>query len=251
MKTFSLCHTTARLPRGWIRAYEDWMKKADRPFDIEYILAVDADRVLELDHPRHLPVKDIDRTQARLVVNHGRKSAAIGWNAASEASTGRFLISVADDWFPPEHWDTELLEAIPSLDGEYVLDVDNSEGSYPLLPFSLMTRAYYDRLRRDYGYAGFFYPEYFGFFADCEFTDLARQDRVVVNARHLKFEHRAPAAGTAEWVKDGVYGWQARPEAMDTGKRVYMRRIRELGIRHPGFIPLDFRNFIAEEALCS
>jgi hypothetical protein len=235
----SLCHSTARLPRGWIPACEDWMKKADNPTRVEYVLAVDKDRILELSFPPKAPVYDIDKSAARLTLNYGRKCAVDGWNAAAKASRGQLLISVADDWFPPEHWDTELLKCVPSLQGEYVLDVDNGENSFPLLPFSLLTRRYYDRLIRDYGYAGFFYPEYFGMMADCEFTDLARRDGVVINARHLKFKHEAPAKDSPAWKADATYQWQQRREAVETGNRVYIRRVKELGITRPRFVPSE------------
>lgn len=227
--TFSLCHTTARLPNGWQSANAEWFDKCDNPAALEYILCIDQ------GHP--VGSWRDGKHSVTVVVNHGRKCAVDGWNHTSQMATGKFLISVSDDWFPPEHWDTELLNAIPDLKGEYVIDVDNGEKSYPLLPFSLLTRAYYERLFREYGYEGFFYPGYFGMMADCEFTDLARRDRVVIDARHLKFEHRAPAKGSPEWKADPVYQWQQREEAVRTGKRVYMRRIRELGITSPGFIP--------------
>lgn len=239
----SLCHTTARLPRGWMRAHEVWMKRADKPTRIQYILTVDSDRLLELEHPRGSTVRDVDKANVRLVMNRKRHCAVDGWNAASRAATGDLLISVSDDWFPPEHWDTMMLDLIPDIRGEYVLDVDNQDGSFPLLPFSLLTRGYYNRLINQYGYEGFFYPGYFGMMADCEFTDLARQDGVVIDARHMKFVHlnpergSSPNSGTTDW--DDTYRWQRRDEAINTGKEVYIRRVKELGIKHPSFLPVE------------
>jgi hypothetical protein len=239
----SLCHSTARLPNGWIKAYQDWMRKADKPWLIEYVLGVDEARLNELLFSRDT-VPQVDKTKAILAVNVLRQCAVDGWNATVRKSSAPLLFTVSDDWFPPEHWDTALLKAIPDLDGDYVVDVDNQDGSYPLLPFSILTRGYLNRLMQEYGYSGFFYREYFGMMADCEFTDLARQDRVVVDARYLKFTHVNPEndgqkanAGTAEW--DDVYRWQRRPEATQRGKEVYVRRVQQLRIKKPGFVPLE------------
>ena len=132
--TFSLCHTTARLPDGWRKAAQDWRDKCDNPGDVEHILVTD-----EPFRPESLPFAD-----TKLVVNKGRRCAVDGWNTSAAHSTGKFLITVADDWFPCEHWDTELLKRIPDLDGEYVVEID-AGGDPGLLTFSLLTRPYYNR----------------------------------------------------------------------------------------------------------
>jgi hypothetical protein len=262
----SLCHSTARLPVGWIEAHRTWLNRADAPAQIEYVLAVDHDRLLELEHPKGETIRDIDKANVKLAINRKRHSAVDGWNASARAATGDLLVTVSDDWFPPLHWDTQMRQVITNHvqhagngRGEYVLDVDNGDGAFPLLPFSILTRKYLERLIRDFGYEGFFYPEYWGMMADCEFTDLAREHGVVINARHMKFTHLNPDkhsdcanAGTTDW--DATYLYQRRPEAINTGKQVYVRRVKELGIRRPGFIPLEFMADFKRsrpEAVCS
>jgi hypothetical protein len=232
MFTFSLCHTTARLPHGWTAAQQAWFDRCDQPLNVEYIVSVDKGRLDALLGAQFLDVlpPSSDRPpfwgRFATTVNEGRKSAVDGWNAAAAASAGRFLITVSDDYRPCEHWDTEILKALPEdhdeapdLDGEYVLDVDNQDNSFPLLPFSFLTRAYYARLGH------LFYPEFIGMMADNDFTDVARRDGVVVDARHLKFTHLHPHRGSAP--DDDVYRWQQRPEAWEVGNRVYNRRVRE------------------------
>lgn len=197
-----------------------WFDRADHPDEIEYVLVT--------DHPGFMP-GPIPFLNFRLGVNHGRKCAVDGWNQAARMATGKFLISLSDDVFAPEHWDSEILKAIPDLDAEYVLDV-NTGGHHDILTFSMLTRKYLETLTREYGYAGgFFYPEYLGMRADNEFTDIAWRDGVVVNARHLFFDHRHPQYTGKKM--DRVHRHQQRKEAYRIGDEIYSRRRRELGFR--------------------
>jgi len=212
--TFSLCHTTARLPDGWRAAAQAWNDAADNPGDIEHVLVT--------DDPDFVPYPDSQPIFAdtKIGVNRGRKCAVDGWNKSAELSTGRFLITLADDWFPCPHWDTEFLKMIPDLDGEYVLEVDTG-GNHGLLTFSLLTRKYYQR----YGYL--FWPQYLGMYADNEFTIVARRDGVVIDARHLYCEHRHPLYGHGQM--DETHKHQHRPEAFEVGEEIYRRRLVHLG----------------------
>ena len=233
---FSLLHTTARLPNGWHDAAVAWLSSCDNPKSVEYVLYADG----PLNGMSNAPTK----IQCNGFVLCGSREAeccmvgsANGWNKAAAASTGKFLITISDDYRPCEHWDTEILKAlptapkpyrslhealqkgpcqIPDMDGEYVLDVDNQDGA-PHIPFSFLTRAYYN----SYGYI--FYPEYKGLMADLDFTNIALRDGVVVNAKHLKFRHLHYLCGTAP--NDEVY--QKQQETLTYGQAVYAKRARE------------------------
>jgi hypothetical protein len=182
---FSLVHATARLPKGWMMAADSWAKKCDNPAAVEYVLCVDKGRESEIgDNTDHM-------WQAwgefKFVVNEGRRTAVDAYNEAARHSTGDIIIMASDDYFPPQHWDTAIASAVDAVcryDDEFVLDVDNQEGSDWLLPFSFLSRAYYNRL------GCMFWPEYAGYGADNDFTYRARQDGVVIPARHIKFSHR-------------------------------------------------------------
>ena len=102
--------------------------------------------------------------------------------------------------------------------------MDNQDNSHPLLPFTFISHAYYQRL----GYL--FWPEYMGIGADVDFTEVARRDGVVVDARHLKFEHRHWGRGLREF--DQVDAHQQSAEADDVHHAVLARR------RAEGFPPL-------------
>lgn len=206
--TFSLCHATARLPNGWRAAYEAWKANADDWSKVEYVLAVDR-RPFYADVEAHAAMYEMMQEQypeVLICINEERECAVDAWNTAGSIATGRFLITAADDMFPPPHWDTELLKVIPSLDGEYMIEVKS--GTSPaddewmrVQLHSFITRPYYERI------GNFFYPEYVGYYADVDATEMARMHGVMIDARHLTFQHR-------HWIgtnvpQDEVYMRQA------------------------------------------
>jgi hypothetical protein len=218
---FSLCHATRRLPSGWLEACQMWFERCDQPLEVEYIVAVDAgpnERSILLSNVP--PWGGIAR-----VINDGPKSAGAAWNAAVKCSWGQFIITVADDLFPPRHWDTEIQKLISDFSEEAALWPDLS-GDYGICTFPFITRPYLERLTREHGYqGGAWYPEYTGMRADDDFTACATMDNVFVKAPELKFEHKHPTYGTAEW--DDTYQWQHRQEAFQIGDSVLERRRRE------------------------
>lgn len=206
--TISLLHATARLPDGWRAAMQAFLAKATDPTHVEYILAVNEDETFVL------PSKELTGWGRCALVKEGVTGPASGWNAAARASRGDILITVADDYFPQDAWDAQIRDAIPDVTRDVVLQVNNSDGSGKLLPFSILTRRYYER----YGYI--FYPAYHGLFGDSEFTAQARRDRVVYAARQIVFEHRHPDLGRAPM--DEVYARQKSHFA--AGKRLFKER---------------------------
>jgi hypothetical protein len=174
---------------------EAFLSKAARPDKVEYILAID-----EHEHFT-LPPDGLQGWGRYALVKQGVKGPAAGYNAAAKAARGDILLQIADDYFPTaDGWDEEIRRAVPDVNEEVVLDVDNSDGSTWLLPFSILTRTYHDR----YGYI--FYPGYHGLCADNEFTEQARRDGVVRNARHIVFDHRHVDRGLSKM--DDIYARQ-------------------------------------------
>lgn len=232
---FSLVHCTARLTPGkpfyWADTMAIWGKCCDNSARVEYVLCEDAEPTTSpaaVTEYNNRLIGEMVWGKWQTVVNTGRQCAVDAWNTAAAASTGDVIITVADDYFPPEHWDRELEKVMHPGDSirefEFVLDVDNQDNSHPLLPFTFISRAYYNRL----GYL--FWPEYYGIGADCDFTEVARRDGVVIDARHLKFEHRHWGRGLREM--DEVDRHQQSAEAEEAHHRVLARR------RAEGFPPL-------------
>src|ERR1035441_10103911 len=124
--TFSVIHTSAR-PEKWQAVYDEWMAKADHPENVEYCLCVDERWGFQVqpaltaewmtgDPAIALECFEFDQKRDGLNVlswNTGRMCYVDGVNIAAAASSGRILVPNADDLFPPEHWDTLLLGALP------------------------------------------------------------------------------------------------------------------------------------------
>lgn len=214
---FSICHTSAR-PSEWRKAYHAWISSAKHPELVEYILICDPRAGFEgTPHLRPQDKVGWDTDPSQCFVG--------GANLACAASTGKVIIINADDIFPPEHWDEKLLEVIPNLDADFV--VQTASGT-PADERGLMVLAIQSRTRyQKHGYG--LYPGYESMYSDDDFTEHARADGVVIEARHLLFEHRHPFF-TKEAPIDAVYQRQNRDEAYTKGRAVLeQRRLQNFG----------------------
>jgi hypothetical protein len=244
---FSILHTSAR-PDAWRAVYDDWMSKAVHPEAVEYVLCIDPRWGFDtVNMDRYDTLLD----NVRVVLNNRRRCYVDGVNLAAEASTGHVLIVNADDQFASEAWDEELLGEIKNeypntlafnRDFEHIGLQSSDELPYFVIEVSTGTPNEHDRgvmvmpilSRARYEAQGFvFYPEYESMYADNDFCVSARQDGIVIDARHLMFPHRHPmfdASGPGGWSED----WQGRadvalraqnrPEAFAIGKEIYARR---------------------------
>lgn len=216
MFDFSICHTTAR-PEGWQAAYTAWIQNIRGGYNVEYILCVDHrwgfDKEPEIPgmHPIYRPNNTI--YSHKVVWNEGRKCSVDGWNTAAAASNGSVIILAADDVFPPRDWDERLNDSVSTYlaqtrykpDADFVIQTTQGTESDArgLITCQMLSRQRYERL----GYA--LNPVYEALFADDEFTEHARLENKIVDARHLLFEHRHPIAGKAKW--DEQYSHQNNP----------------------------------------
>jgi len=225
---FSIIHPTARLPRGWHAAYDQLMLHADCPDEIEYVLCVDEKDSYCAFDGRHL---NYEGRSFKLAINRGRNCVVDAGNAAAAASTGENLVWFADDVFMPPHWVAQVLEAIAKSDipiqknGEYVVwtSTRNPRDNVQLFQW-VMSRKRYER----FGYIE--YPEYLGMYADDEFTEQSFHDGVVIDARHICFEQRHPAFGTAPM--DAVYERENSKDSYRLGKEILERRRKECGFSY-------------------
>lgn len=211
---FSICHTTAR-PSEWRKAYHAWIGAAKHPELVEYILI--CDRKSGFDGTPHL------RPQDKVGWDTDPRQCFVGGaNLACAASTGKIIIINADDIFPPEHWDEKLLEVIPDLSADFV--VQTASGT-PADERGLMVLAIQSRTRYEkHGYG--LYPGYESMYSDDDFSEHARLDGIVIEARHLLFEHRHPLYSKAT-PSDAVYERQNRDEAYVKGRALLLQRRAE------------------------
>ncbi len=230
---FSILHPSNR-PDAWRKVYDAWMAACVDPSQVEYVLCVDAGGPF-FNPPSFGPILP-HGFNGKFVSNSARHCAVDAYAAAAKASTGHVLICIADDIFPCEKWDSRLTLSIPTkiegsqdidtvgqavldLSREFILDV--STGTPPgrrIFEMPMVSRPRYERL----GYL--FYPEYLSMYADNDMYEHAERDGVIINARHLQFEHRHPFFNQSIPM-DETYKHTNRPEAYEVGKRIFERRM--------------------------
>jgi hypothetical protein len=215
----SVLHPTARGPKVWQESMRQWHENADHPENIEYIVCVDGEDST-IDAFADAKTRWFE---FQTVFNKARRCSLDAYNTAAAFSSGELLVGNMDDLFAPLHWDTLLLSAATpchdAIDKEHVLHcTTGSPRDNELFIPQILTRARYQRL----GYM--FHPSYITGYGDDEFTAHARFDGCVIDARHIRFEHKHPTLGTAE--TDPTYEHQNQAEWMTFGKKNFIRRLR-------------------------
>lgn len=168
----SLLHATAQ-PENCENTAKLWLDRADNMFHVEHLMA------WERSFFEKAPRSSFKEHSVFSVAG----SPVIGWNACAALAHGRIFVMMADDVYPSQHWDSEIISAIPNDFAEAVLWVttldDNGVDLWPtIITHPVVTKAYVDR----YGYL--LHPAYFARFSDLEFSDKAKQDGVVIDYRN-------------------------------------------------------------------
>lgn len=212
---FSLAYTTAR-PHLIAAALRRWFDQARYPENVEAIVCVDQP---DAESGRRAIDTLPGTARVRLVVNAGPRTCVAGWNEAAKAVTGEVVIALSDDFAAPPHWDEALATLEPAgwWCGDRVVAVwDGNNGDVFTLP--ILTRT---RLAR-FGYL--FHPSYESLYCDAEFTAVAKAEGVVIEARHLLFEHHHYEAHKRP--KDPVDVKHASPARWDRGAACFAARRR-------------------------
>ena len=124
----SVLHATRRVspseafPRGWRDAFDGWLARADHPEDVEYVLCAHDSRWDEFcDGDLISGCELTTRARVKFARNQKRDCVVDQTNCAFEHSTGSLIVGAADDYYPPEHWDTLLLGALGVKDRKSVV----------------------------------------------------------------------------------------------------------------------------------
>lgn len=228
---FSILHTSVR-PEKWKEVYLAWLEAAHDPSTVEYVLVVDHDWGFEdLPFPSNVwdqkdnhSIRPMDKAYWQQGPKHNYVE---GVNRAAKQSHGKILIVNADDQYPCKDWDRLLLEKIHcvsgrSADDDFVIlpstgTLDEHVRRIAVMP--ILSRARYEK----YGHV--FYPIYESMFADNDFLAHARQDKCVIEAKHLLFPHKHPyneGISMSEW--DAAYQAQNRQSAFQLGYSIFEAR---------------------------
>jgi len=224
----SLLHATYHREAGPLELKECWLERADRADLVEYILAMDAD-----------DEATVKETEGHLRVvgptGHGRVTSVRNWNAAAAVATGELLMVIADDLFPPQGWDTALVEMIEPLNPArtpFAMKVTDSrqEGAL-LLRHPVISKAFYAR-------HGLFSDLYDGVYCDYDITMRGFWRSVILDGRSLTFEHRHPPLNA---LVSESHRRVNIPQEYEHGKAVYIaswsRRQRSARLRFVPVVP--------------
>jgi hypothetical protein len=199
----SLIHATRGRPERASKCRKDWIIRAKHPELIEHIFVADGDD--EASAPL---------MQCRSIVVAPGGGCVAAWNAGAQVSQGKILVQLSDDWVPPWNWDEELRARMDTSKPQ-VLAVSDGHRTDDLLCMAILTRKRYEAQ----GYM--FHPQFTGVYSDNYFTDCAKRDDVIVQARDLVFEHLHPVFGKAEM--DETYAKQNSSEAYNYNRSIYER----------------------------
>ncbi len=258
----SLLHATRGRPKKAIETRNLFFASAFIPLGVEHIFAIDADdaeSLAALKGYKHVIVNEprgcVKAWNAAAAASTGHVLVQLSddwlpchdwdiliWEALEKAVNER-LGSI------PEHlkergekWPKATPEEIQSLVGgtPLVLAISDNHRTDSLLCMAILTRARYEQQR--YGFwpggesagvlgkyqqteAYLFSPEYFGVYSDNEFTVRAYDDGVVVQAKHILFDHQHPCyTGKPVEQWDETHRRQNTAERYAEGLEIFRRR---------------------------
>lgn len=210
---FSLAYTTCR-PHMIQKVLELWNSRSTL-HNHEFVIAVD-DNVPATITAAISASQQVKNASVSIQPN-APYNCVKGWNLAAEKSSGKIIIAVADDFVPPTGWDQSLLDLQPKgwEDGEWVVHTEDGY-VHDIFVLGIVTRKRYEK----FGYL--FYPGYESMFSDTELTEMAHRDGVVIEARHLLFEHMHPDAGKRQ--RDSADVRHASSERWTRGEMLFNYR---------------------------
>jgi len=190
---FSVLHPTLARPEVAIKRCLEWLAKADRPAEVEYIFGLHS-----FDTPANRQrLEEFAAAQSQRVVLSmtPRRGSSSNWNQTAAAAYGHLLIQAQDDLAPPEGWDRQLLQRLERQVGAdwmhkpVFVTVSDGHRKDRLCITTIITQVY----RNQRGF--FLFPEYDGLYADDDSTAQAYDDAAagrvrLIEARDLVFEHQ-------------------------------------------------------------
>lgn len=181
----SILHPSFGRPELARRCYDEWMGKADKPENVEYVLCLS-----DLDPKRNEYDKHFadawQNDNLKYISMYKEKGLVVQVNYAALHCDGDLLIAVSDDFGCPQHWDTLLLDA---LEGKQDYIVKTQDGLQPfIITLPIMDRVYYER----FGYI--YHPSYVHLYGDEELAEVGKMLGKTVTLP-IKFPHRHYSTG--------------------------------------------------------
>jgi glycosyltransferase involved in cell wall biosynthesis len=205
----SLLHATRGRTSQAISTREAWLSSAHDVSQVEHIFAVDSDDEVSCEMSKQF-----------VSVISAKQSCVSAWNAAARMARGDLLVQLSDDWKSCAGWDKKLIEACGDADLQkkpLVLAVDDGARKDQLLCMAILSRARYEQQG-----SVLFHEGYESVFSDNEFSYRAFTDRVVLDAREIRFEHLHPIFGKAPM--DATYDHNNQKSRYESGLKLFNER---------------------------
>lgn len=162
-----------------------WMKTANNPKRVEYIVAVTSTDNLALSETK---------VSSRVVVAppETASTAVRNWNLLSKIATGDLLFAIADDLFPLNTgWDSDLEEIArrhpPGVNSYVVKITDSKSQNDRKVRHPVVSRKFFEK-------HGLWNSAYSGMYVDSDLTLLAFWKSTIIDGRHIRFAHQNPIA---------------------------------------------------------
>lgn len=219
--SISVCHPTRARAIQAAQTRKRWLDAAANPERIEYIFGFSADdeeSVGILSRFRHAvsPAGNLERVGGTAVQNY---------NAATNAATGKIIVTAQDDVFPPLHWDLLLENALADkLDRPAILEIKDGYRNDDLMVTFCLTRPTFQEL--GYGDQNVLAPDYPGIYSDTEFSLRAKRLPFFVPS-DIVFRHEHPFWNPAI-PSDDTYKMENSDDAYKVGEAIFRRRNPDL-----------------------
>lgn len=201
---FSICHPTYLRPEQALAVRDLYLSRANNPMAIEYIFGIHHDDKASLEL--------LSGFRHTITTKEGCFPNTL---EPMKASSGKFIMVIADDLFPSMGWDEQILKVVPDMTKLCVLNFNDLLRTDGHLCHAFMTRPWLETILAD-PWPGT------GIYSDNEFTHRARKAAIVVDAPEVIFEHRHVINGKAPM--DATYADQNQPKNYDEGRRLLMER---------------------------
>jgi hypothetical protein len=218
----SLIHATRGRAAKAMKAMHEWVEKAKHPDAVEHIFCIDIDDAESMEF--------LTAFKHVLCEPQGPVNA---WNTGAQASKGQVLIQLSDDWEPPLHWDEAILSRL-DVSKPQVLAISDGHRQDDLLCMAIMTRERYKQQR------WMFHPDFWSMYSDNWFSESAKRNGCIVDARDIVIRHLHPVFGHGEL--DETYKASNSQLHYDHGERHYKRLLANRITSYDVEGWCDFRN---------
>ena len=218
----AVLHASYQRVAQTVECFTRWIEAADNPKQVEYFIALDSVDPAVPEYIKLFATAPILKS-GRFVIDVGDSTDGVKAThrvSKSMSSTTEILFRNAEDIYPCEHWDTQLIQAF-SQDNNFVtprsLAVHDGFWDMPTtFVYAIANRALYNKL-------GFLIcPEYHSMYSDNDFYEVCNKLGCIIQAPHITFLHKHYGKGVTPF--DPTYARTNSAVEMDKGLQILIAR---------------------------